>query len=155
MSEGLLYSRWSKTRIFAAWWYNRYFFFLKMQPLFPEWKRQIVVFLRIASKEHQSGFNKIYTQYWMDMTKQPTEFHFFPNKCFKRKWRFKFQVSKYRLRWNAEDMTSSIISPQKELDNCRFYMHFTTGNRLVCYREMTFSTSFTCPHTIILETIII
>ena len=33
--------------------------------------------------------------------------------------RLKFQVSIYRLRWKAENMTSSIISPQKKLDNYR------------------------------------
>ena len=65
----------------------------------------------------------------MDMTKQPTQISFFSDKCYVRKWRLKFQVSKYglSLRWNAENMTSSIMSPQKKLHIYRFYEHFTTG----------------------------
>ena len=52
---------------------------------------------------------------------------FFPDECFVRKWRLKFQVSKYRLRWNAENIT--------QLPFLYLYEHFTTGNRLVCSQE--------------------
>ena len=38
---------------------------------------------------------------------------FFLDQCFVRKWRLKFQVSKYGLRWNAENMKSSVMSPPK------------------------------------------
>ena len=54
--------------------------------------------------KHPSGFNKIYKQH----------LNGFPDGCFLRKWRLKFQVPKYRLRWNSENMTSSIISPPKK-----------------------------------------
>ena len=75
----------------------------------------------------------------MDMTKQPTKFHFFLDECFLRKSRLIFQVSKYRLKWKAENMTSLIMSPKKSYTIYRFYDHFTTGNRLVCSWEMTVS----------------
>ena len=32
----------------------------------------------------------------------------------------KIKVSKYRLRWNTENVTSSIMSPQKKIHNYRF-----------------------------------
>ena len=86
-------------------------------------------FLRIASKAPvRNGYNKA-----------TFKISFFPVECFVRKWRLKFQVSKYCLRWNAENMF-----PKKKLHSYRFYEHFTTGNRLVCSREMTVSTSSTC-----------
>ena len=90
---------------------------------------------------HQDSTKFIYS-IWMDMTKQPT--NFFPDECFVRKWRLKFQVSKYRLRWSTENMTSSIMSPQKKLHYYRFYEHFKTENQLVCSQEMTVLTSGTC-----------
>ena len=36
--------------------------------------------------------------------------------------------------------------PQKKLHNYRFYEHFTTGNQLVCSREMTVSTAAHASH---------
>ena len=62
-------------------------------------------FLRIASKAPVRIQQNLYTA-------------FFPDKCFVRKGRLKFQVSIHRLRWNAENMTSSIITnyfPPKKL----------------------------------------
>ena len=82
--------------------------------------------------KHPSGFNKIYTQHFNGYAEATYKISFFPDDCFARKWRLKFQVSKYHLRWNAESMTSSIMSPKKKLHNYRFYEIFTTGNRLVC-----------------------
>ena len=81
-----------------------------MQPLFTDWKRQIVVFQELQAKP---GFNKIYTQYLNGYDKAIYRIPFFPDECFVRKWILKFQVSKYRLRWNAENTTSSIMFPQK------------------------------------------
>ena len=101
-------------------------------------------FLRIAHTKHPSGFKKIYTQHLNGYDEATYKISFFPDECFVRKRRLKFQVSKYRLRWNAENMTSSIMFPQKKLHNYCFYEHFTTGNRLVCSREMTVSTSCMC-----------
>ena len=62
--------------------------------------------------------------------KETYKISFFPDECFVRKLRLKFQVSKYRLRWNAESMTGSIISPKKNYTITVFYEHFKTGNRL-------------------------
>ena len=63
--------------------------------------------------KHSSGFNKIYTQHLNGYDEATYKISFFPDECFVRKWRLKFQVSKYHLRWNAENMTSSIMSPKK------------------------------------------
>ena len=144
-------SSWSKTRIFAASTITQYWldntiiiiFLLTMQPLFTGWKRQIVVFQKLQAK-HPSGFNQIYTQHLNGYDKATYKISFFPDVCFTRKWRLKFRVSKYYLRWNAENMTSSIMSPKKKLHNYRFYEHFTTGNRLVCTWEITVSNGDTC-----------
>ena len=62
--------------------------------------------------KHPSGFNKLYIQHLNGYDKATYKISFFPDECFARKWRLKFQVSKYRLGWNAENMTSSIMSPQ-------------------------------------------
>ena len=46
---------------------------------------------------------------------------------------------KYRLRWNAENNYDELnyVTPKKITQLPFFYEHFTTGNRLVCSREMT------------------
>ena len=104
----LLYS-WSKTQIFAASTITQYWldntiiiiFFLTMEPLFTvfkNWKQST----RLIS-------TKFIHSIWMAAYK----ISFFPDKCFVRKWRLKFQVSKYCLRWNAENMASSIMSSKK------------------------------------------
>ena len=59
------------------------------------------------------------------------------------------------LRWNTENMTSSIMSPQKKLHNYCFYEHFTTGNRLVCALRKWQSQLAAHAHTNIIETVII
>ena len=98
-------------------------------------------FLRIASKTLVRNQQNLYTVFeWI--WRSNLQNFIFPDKCFVRKWRLKFQMSKYRLRWNTENMTRSIISPQKKLHNHCFYKYFTTGNRRVCSLEMTVSTSF-------------
>ena len=75
-------------------------------------------FLRIASKA-SSGFNKIYTQHLNGYDKATCKISFFPDECFVRKW-LKFQVSKYRLRWNAENRTSSFMSHPKKITQLPF-----------------------------------
>ena len=70
-------------------------------------------FLRIASKIPVRIQKNLYTAF--EWIWQSNLQNFFPDKCFVKKWKLKFQVSKYRLRWNPENMTSSIMSPQKKI----------------------------------------
>ena len=79
-------------------------------------KRKNSCFLRIATKA-PSGFNKIYKQYLNGYDESIYRISYFPNKCFVRKWRLKFQVPKYCLKWNIENMTRSIITPKKITQN--------------------------------------
>ena len=85
--------------------------------------------------KHTSGFNKIYTQHLNGYDEATYKVSFFSDECFVRKWRLKFQVSKYRLRWNAGNDEFNYV-PRKFHNYC-FYEHFTTGNRLVSSWEMT------------------
>ena len=115
-----------------------------MQPLFTGWKRQIVVFQELQAK-HPSGFNKIYTQHLEGYDKATYKVSFFPDECFVRKWRLKFQVSKYCLRWDAENMMSSIMFPKKNITQLPFLQALYDWKlTIVCSREMTDSTSCTC-----------
>ena len=112
---------WSKTHIFAALTITQYwldntiiinFFFLTMQPLFTGWKRQMVVFLRIANKAPVRIQQNLYTAFDR-YDKAIYKISFFSDKCFVRKWRIKFQVSKYCLRWNIENWQVQLCLPKK------------------------------------------
>ena len=68
-------------------------------------------FLRITSKAPIRIQLNLYTAFeWIWQSNLLYKISFFPDKCFERKWKLNFQVSKYPLRWNAENMTSSNIS---------------------------------------------
>ena len=102
-----------------------YYYFFPKNSTIIYWMKEKTksCFLRVASRAPVRIQQNLYIySIWMDMTKKPTEFHFCPDECFVRKWRLKFQVSKCRLRWNTENMTSSIMCPQNKLHN--FYEHF-------------------------------
>ena len=91
------------------WLDNTIIIFLTIQPLFTE--RDKYLFYKNCKQSTRQDSTKLIHSIWMDMTKQPTKF--FPDECFMRKWRLKFRVAKYRLRWNAGNMASSIMSPQR------------------------------------------
>ena len=61
------------------------------------------------------------------MIRQPTKVFFFPDNCYKKKWRLKFQSSEY----HPKDGTGKIWWVQSMLlkNNCTKYQ-FTTGNWL-------------------------
>ena len=81
-----------------------------MQPFFKN-----SCFLRIASKTPIRIQQYLHTAFLSGYDEGNLQNFFFSwrMECFVRKWRLKFQVSKYRLRWNAENMTSWIMSPKK------------------------------------------
>ena len=116
---------WSKTHIFAASTITLYcldntiiIIFFSDNATFIYWiKVTNSCFLRIASKAPFRIQQNLYTAFewiWQGIYK----ISFFPDKCFVRKWRLKFQVSKYHLRWDTEKMTLLII--QKKITQLPF-----------------------------------
>ena len=119
-----LHCSWSKTRIFAASTITQYWLdntiiiiFFSDKAIIIYWMKETnSCFLKIASKAPVRILQNLYTAFeWI--WRSNLQISFFPDECFVTKWRLKFQVSKYRLRWNAENMTSSIMSPQKKYTN--------------------------------------
>ena len=70
-------------------------------------------FLRVACKAPRIQQN-VYTVFEWIWQSNLQNF-IFSDECFMRRWRLKYQVSKYRLRWNAENRTSSFMSHPKKI----------------------------------------
>ena len=131
MQLGRILSSWNKTHIFTALiitqcWLDNAIIIISFSDNATIMKEINSCFLRIASKA-PIRIQKIYTQDFNGYGKQPTTF-FFPNKCFMKKWRLKFQVSKYHLKWNTQNYDKFNVPKIKT----QLYTVFTstTGNWL-------------------------
>ena len=85
LKKNSLHNSWSKTRIFAASTIMQYWldntiiiiFFSDNETIIYWMKETNSYFLRIASKAPVKDLTEFIHSIWMDMTKQPTKFHFF------------------------------------------------------------------------------
>ena len=100
---------WSKAPIFVASTITQYWldntiitiFFSDNSTIIYWMKETNSCFLRIASKAPMRIQLNLYTAFeWITY-----KISFFPNECFVRKWRLKFLVSKYLLRWLCHFIT--------------------------------------------------
>ena len=126
-----VHDSWNKTHIFAAititqYWLNDtiVIIFFSDNPTIIYWiKEKNSCFLRITSKAPVRIQQHLYTVFeWIWLSNLQNFIFSCHVLCEKIKvlifW-LKFQVSKYRLRWNAENMTSSIKKKKKSL-HCYF-----------------------------------